>query len=181
MKFQATPLPGLTLVSPEPAEDSRGRFERIFCDRELAALHPGLKAAQANLSSTLGRGNLRGLHYQAAPALEAKLVRCLRGRIFDVAVDLRHDSGTFLQWFGIELSETNGLALFIPEGFAHGFQVLDDEAQMLYFHSTHWNPACERGLRYDDPVLGIAWPLPVATVSSRDQALPLITADFRGT
>ena len=180
MKFEATPLAGLTVVHPEPVEDARGRFERVFCDRELAALHPGLRAAQANLSLTRGRGSLRGLHYQVSPALESKLVRCLRGRVFDVAVDLRAGSDTFLQWHGVELSEHNALSLFIPEGFAHGFQVLDDEAQLLYFHSTHWNRDFESGLRHDDPAIGIRWPLPVSRLSERDRNLPTLAEDFRG-
>jgi len=180
MKFEATSLAGLVVVHPEPFQDARGRFERLFCDRELAQLHPGLLAAQANLSLTRGRGSVRGLHYQAPPALEWKLVRCLRGRVFDVAVDLRAGSDTFLRWHGVELSEQNGLALFIPEGFAHGFQVLDDEAQLLYFHGTHWNRDAEAGLRHDDPALGIRWPLPVSGLSDRDRNLSMITEAFRG-
>lgn len=180
MKFSTTPLAGLVLVHPEPVEDARGRFERVFCDKEFDSLHADLHVAQANLSLTRGRGSLRGLHYQAAPHREAKLVRCLRGRAFDVAVDLRRDGGTFLQWFGVELSGANGLALFIPEGFAHGFQVLDDDAQMLYFHSTHWSPGSESGIRYDDPAIAVAWPLPVNTISARDLALPTVAPDFQG-
>jgi len=180
MRFHDTPLAGLRLVESFVRADNRGRFERAFCEQEMAVLSPGLHVAQANLSSTLGRGSLRGLHFQAAPALEAKLVRCLRGKVFDVAVDLRTGSPTFLQWHAVELSEDEPVALFIPEGFAHGFQVLSDQAQLLYFHSAAWSAECEGGLRHDDPMLAIRWPLPVGTLSDRDRHHPLLDAGFPG-
>ncbi len=180
MKLHCTPLQGLCLVESDPRQDERGRFERVFCRESLAALHPGLQVAQANLSLTRGHGSLRGMHYQGPPSLEAKLVRCLSGRVYDVAVDLRAGSTTFLQWHGIELAADSGLSLFIPEGFAHGFQVLDDEARLLYFHTAAWDPASEGGLRHDDPLLAIRWPLPVTLLSARDKQHPLLDANFRG-
>lgn len=180
MKLHDTPIAGLCLVESTPVVDQRGRFERVYCEQALAPLHCGLRVAQANLSTTLGPGALRGLHYQDQPAPEAKLVRCLRGRVFDVAVDLRAGSPTFLHWHAVELAEGSPHALFIPEGFAHGFQVLSDEAQLLYLHTAAWNPECEGGLRHDDPVLGIRWPLPVTTISSRDRTHALLGPQFIG-
>lgn len=180
MKLCATPLAGLCLVEFEIFTDSRGRFERLYCDDALASLRPNLSIAQANLSTTLGHGALRGLHYQDSSAKEAKLVRCLRGRVFDVAVDLREGSSTFLKWHAVELTGNFPRSLFIPEGFAHGFQVLSDEAELLYFHTARWNPNSEGGLRYDDPVLAIDWPVPVSTISARDRAHPLLGEDFKG-
>ena len=180
MRFHETPLAGLRLVESTVREDDRGRFERVFCHQEMSHLSPGLHVAQANLSSTLGRGSLRGLHFQNGPALEAKLVRCVRGRVFDVAVDLRAGSPTLLQWHAVELSENQPLALFIPDGFAHGFQVLSDQAQLLYLHTAAWSAECEGGLRHDDPVLAIHWPLPVGAISDRDRHHPLLNAGFSG-
>ena len=180
MKLHDTPLPGLRLVESTVRTDHRGRFERAYCERELSGLSPNLRVVQANLSTTLGLGSLRGLHYQAAPALEAKLVRCLRGRVYDVAVDLRAGSPTFLKWHGVELSEDAPLALFIPEGFAHGFQVLSEQAQLLYFHTAAWSADCEGGLRHDDPMLAIRWPLSAAAISDRDRHHPLLDAGFSG-
>lgn len=180
MIIHETPLPGLCLVESEVRTDHRGRFERVYCQQAMASLHPRLQVAQANLSTTLGRGSVRGLHYQAAPALEAKLVRCLRGKVYDVAVDLRAGSATFLKWHAVELSEDQPHALFIPEGFAHGFQVLSDQAQLLYFHTAAWDPGCEGGLRHDDPALSIRWPLPAAALSDRDLNHPLLAAGFPG-
>lgn len=180
LRLVDTPLPGLRLVEGRVSGDERGQFQRIFCADELAPLHPGLRVAQANLSRTLGRGTLRGLHFQAPPAAEWKLVRCLRGRVFDVAVDLRAGSPTFLSWHAVELSAGEPRAVFLPEGFAHGFQVLDDEAELLYFHGAPWTPAREGGLRHDDPRLGIRWPLPAERLSERDRSHPLLGPDFIG-
>ena len=180
MKLHETPLAGLYLIQSVAHADHRGRFERVFCDQDLAPLHDRLRVAQANLSTTLGRGALRGLHYQGPPTLEAKLVRCLRGRVFDVAVDIRAGSPTFLQWHAVELAADQPHSLFIPEGFAHGFQVLSDEAQLLYFHTAAWTPGSEGGLRHDDPALAINWPLPVTAISDRDRTHPLLGPEFKG-
>jgi len=180
MKLRPTPLQGMYEIRHTPAGDARGRFTRLFCERELAPIRSGLHFTQINLSETRGRGTLRGMHYQTPPAAEAKLIRCLRGRVFDVAVDLRAGSPTFLRWHALELSEENDWAVFIPEGFAHGFQTLTDEAHLLYMHTAPWTPACEGGLRHDDPRLAIAWPLPVDAISERDRGYPLIDNDFAG-
>ncbi len=180
MKTHSTPIEGLFVVESEPVSDARGRFSRIFCEAELAVAAPGLKVKQANLARTARRGAIRGMHYQTAPFAETKLVRCLRGRVFDVAVDLRHGSPTFCQWHGVELSDTNDLALLIPEGCAHGFQSLDDDVELLYFHSAPWSRAHEGGVRHDDPSLAIAWPLPAVELSERDRTFAAIAADFQG-
>lgn len=180
MKVTDTPIAGLQLLEFASHADTRGRFERVFCAGSLSSAGANLRVAQANLSTTIGRGSLRGLHFQAAPGLEAKLVRCLSGRVFDVAVDLRKGSSTFLRWHAVELSEDRPQAFYLPVGFAHGFQVLSNQAQLLYFHGAPWDAACEGGLRYDDPALSIDWPLPVASMSERDRSHPLIAPDFTG-
>ncbi len=174
------PLPGLFIAESRLRADRRGSFARLFCSRELEQAHQGRPIVQINHSRTLQKGALRGLHFQHPPAAEAKWVRCIRGRVFDVAVDLRRGSPTFLRWFGIELAPETGRALFLPEGFAHGFQTLEDDSEMLYLHSAPYDPAREGGLRWDDPRLGIDWPLPVAEISDRDRAHPLLTDAFQG-
>lgn len=180
MKVHPTPLSGLQVVDTEPVGDARGRFERLFCERDWTPLRSDLRFVQVNLSTTARRGSVRGLHFQRAPAAEAKVIRCLRGEVFDVAVDLRADSPTFLRWHAVVLRAEEPREVFIPEGFAHGFQALSDDVQLLYFHTAPWTPACEGGLRYDDSRLAIAWPLPVTQVSERDRAHPLLDNDFTG-
>ena len=180
MKLHPTPLAGLVEIEQPAVGDARGRFTRLFCEQAFAPIRPHLHFTQINWSHTQGRGSLRGLHYQKPPAAEAKLIRCLRGRVYDVAVDVRADSPTFLRWHAVELAEDNNRAFFLPEGFAHGFQALTDEAQLLYMHTAPWTPDCEAGLRHDDPLLAIAWPLPVAQLSARDQSHPLIAPGFAG-
>lgn len=180
MKAHGTPLADLMLIETAPIQDQRGSFIRVFCETECVELRPYLHWVQINLSSTSLKGTIRGMHFQSPPAAEAKLIRCLQGRVFDVAVDLRAGSPTFLHWHGVELSENNSMQLFIPEGFAHGFQTLTDDAQLLYLHTAAWNRAHEGGVRHDDPVLAIAWPLPVTQVSGKDRDFPLLTAAFAG-
>ncbi len=174
MKLLGTPLAGLWLIETAPRGDARGRLTRLFCADAFAAVQPGLRFVQVNHSITALRGTVRGLHWQRAPQAEAKLIRCLRGSVFDVAVDLRPGSPTYGRWHGVELSEHNEREVFIPEGCAHGFQALSDGAHLLYQHTAPHAPACEAGLRYDDPDLAIAWPLPVALVSARDLGHPLL-------
>lgn len=174
MKLLGTPLAGLWLIETAPRGDARGRLTRLFCADAFAAVRPGLRFVQVNHSITALRGTVRGLHWQRAPQAEAKLIRCLRGSVFDVAVDLRPGSPTYGRWHGVELSEHNEREVFIPEGCAHGFQALSDDAHLLYQHTAPHAPACEAGLRYDDPDLAIAWPLPVALVSARDLGHPLL-------
>ncbi len=178
MKLIAASFEGMWVVETMPRGDARGRLTRLFCGEAFAPVRPGLRFVQVNHSVTALRGTVRGLHLQRAPQLEAKLIRCLRGSVFDVAVDLRPGSLTFGRWQGVELSEGNEREVFIPEGCAHGFQALSDDAQLLYQHTAPHTPACEAGLRYDDPELAIAWPLPVTRVSERDRSHPTLR-EFR--
>jgi dTDP-4-dehydrorhamnose 3,5-epimerase len=180
MKVQQAPLPGVLVIDTDPVADARGRFEPLYREAEWQGLRPGLRFVQVNLSTTAHAGTVRGMHFQRPPAAEAKLIRCVRGRVFDVAVDLRAGSATFLHWHAIVLDADEPRAVFIPEGFAHGFQALEDDVQLLYLHTAAWTASCEGGLRHDDPRLGIAWPLPVANVSLRDRNHPLLSDAFEG-
>jgi dTDP-4-dehydrorhamnose 3,5-epimerase len=180
MRCSDTPLPGMKIVDTVVAGDARGRFERVFCRSDWSAVRPGLDFVQINLSTTAGRGTIRGFHFQRPPAAEAKLIRCVKGAVFDVAVDLRAGSPTFLRWHAVELRAEEAREVFIPEGFAHGFQALTDETQLLYLHTAPWTPALEGGLRADDPALAVTWPLPVAQRSERDRSHPLIDAGYTG-
>ena len=172
MKLTPAPLAGMWTVQTRPSGDERGSFRRLFCSEAFAAIRPDLRFVQVNLSITAQRGTVRGLHFQTAAHAEAKLIRCLRGRVFDVAVDLRAGSPTFGQWHAVELSEDNELEVFIPEGCAHGFQALTDDAQLLYQHTAAYAPQAEGGIAFDDPDLAIAWPLPATLVSERDRGHP---------
>jgi dTDP-4-dehydrorhamnose 3,5-epimerase len=180
MSFLTTPLAGLIEIVTTPMADDRGSFSRIFCDDEFSAVRPGVHFTQANLSRTTQRGTVRGMHFQRPPRAEAKLIRCVRGRVFDVAVDVRIDSPTYLSWHAIELSDDNNRMIFIPEGFAHGFQTLTDEADLLYMHTASWAAGHEGQLHFDDPTVGIAWPLPPSLVSDRDQGAPRVGHGFEG-
>jgi dTDP-4-dehydrorhamnose 3,5-epimerase len=174
MKISDTVLPGCKIVEPSPLRDDRGYFMRLF-DAEVFAAHGmATHLAQASLSFNAARGTLRGLHFQAHPGMEDKLVRCGRGAVFDVAVDIRPGSPTFGRWIGLELSEAQGLQLYIPAGFAHGFQTLTDDAVVLYQISVPYEAPLSAGLRFDDPELGIAWPLPPLNLSPRDRMLPAL-------
>ncbi len=170
MIFSETPLKGAYVIDLETRSDERGFFARNFCMREFEA--HGLKpvVAQGNLSYNHKAGTMRGMHYQLPPAAETKLVRCTRGAIYDAIIDLRPDSETYLQHFGLELSEDNRRALYVPELFAHGYQALSDGAEVTYQVSEFYAPGMERGLRYDDPSFDIAWPLPVTVISDKDAA-----------
>lgn len=180
MRFHATPIEGLWEIETAPVGDARGALTRLYCAEEFERVAPGLRFVQLNHTSTRRRGSLRGLHVQRAPALECKLIRCLRGRVFDVAVDLRHASPTFGRWHALELRGGAPCQLLIPAGCAHGFQTLEDDTEMLYQHSAAYAPQHEMGLRHDDPRLGIAWPLPVSDISPRDRAHALIEPGFEG-
>jgi dTDP-4-dehydrorhamnose 3,5-epimerase len=174
LKFLPTSLAGAFVVELEPIEDERGFFARSFCQNEFRShgLDPAI--AQCNVSLNRRRGTLRGLHYQAPPHEEAKLVRCTRGAICDVIVDLRHGSATRGQWFAVELSADNHRALYVPRGFAHGFQTLADDSEVLYQMSEFYRPGSERGIRWDDPAIGIQWPIADPVVSARDRAYPVL-------
>lgn len=174
------PIDGLMEAETTSFSDARGRFTRLFCRRDLEAACGNRPIVQINYSITRAKGAIRGLHFQHPPSADAKWVRCLRGRVFDVAVDLRAGSPTFLRWHAVELDDATQNAVFIPEGFAHGFQVLEENSELLYLHSAYYSPELEGGLRYDDPRLGICWPLPVSDISDRDRIHPLLDGSFRG-
>lgn len=175
-----TPLTGLKVVQSAPHRDDRGAFMRVFCARELESLLGHRQIAQINHSKTSHAGAIRGMHFQRPPHAEMKLIRCLRGKVWDVAVDLRAGSPTFLQWHAMELASGDARMIAIPEGFAHGFQALEPESELLYLHTAFYRPESEGGLRYDDPRLAIRWPLPPRDVSPRDLAHPLLEDDFTG-
>jgi dTDP-4-dehydrorhamnose 3,5-epimerase len=180
MLFTETNLPGAYLLDFEKREDNRGFFARAWCQREFEehGLVPDL--VQVNVSFNHQKGTLRGMHMQRPPHEETKLVRCTRGAIFDAIVDMRPESPTFLQWFGVELTADNYKMLYVPKGFAHGYQTLTDGAEVVYQVSAFYAPGAERGLRWDDPAFGIDWPLPVSVLSDKDAAAPLLTDEEIG-
>jgi dTDP-4-dehydrorhamnose 3,5-epimerase len=176
MVFGETPIAGAVLIELEPLVDERGSFARTFAVDEFAANGLETRVVQCNTSTNTRAGTLRGLHYQASPHAEAKLVRCVRGSIFDVVVDLRPESPTYCVWYGVELSAANLRMLFVPAGLAHGFQTLEDDTEVLYQMSAEYSAEHARGVRWDDPVFGIEWPdTDVRTISERDRDY----ADFR--
>jgi dTDP-4-dehydrorhamnose 3,5-epimerase len=177
---EATPLAGLQVVTRQRLGDARGSLSRLFCADELREAGWALPIAQINHTVTSRAGTLRGLHFQHPPHAEIKLVSCLRGEVYDVAVDLRAGSPTFLQWHAQRLSADNGRALLIPRGFAHGFQSLTDDVELLYCHSAAYAAAAEGGLNPHDARLSIDWPLAVTEISARDQAHPRLSDDFQG-
>jgi len=176
MIFTATQLDGSWLIDLEPREDERGFFARIWCRQELAARGLDTEIAQESLSFNRHRGTVRGLHFQRPPHEETKIVRCTRGGIFDVIVDLRPRSPTYLRWQGFELTAENHKALYVPKGFAHGFQTLVDDAEIVYQISEFYAPNSAGGHRYDDAAFGVAWPLPVTMISERDLSWPAFNA-----
>lgn len=176
----ATSIADLVCVQRKRVEDSRGFFSRFFCAEELSALGVHRPIAQINHTLTRQKGSVRGMHFQRPPHAETKFVSCLRGEIFDVAVDLRRDSPTFLQWHGMVLSAENHCSLLIPEGFAHGFQTLTDDCELIYLHTATYQPSSEGAIHPCDPGLSINWPLAISEMSDRDRAHPMLTADFQG-
>jgi dTDP-4-dehydrorhamnose 3,5-epimerase len=175
-----TPLGGLMRVTRRRREDARGFFSRFFCAEEMAAIGWRHPVAQVNHSLTRQRGAVRGLHFQHPPHSEDKYVSCLRGTVFDVAIDLRRGSPTFLRWHGETLSAENGRSLLIPQGFAHGFQAIEPDSEMIYLHSRPYAPGAESGLHVSDPRLAIAWPMAVTDLSERDASHAPLTDDFAG-
>ncbi|WP_191833280.1 dTDP-4-dehydrorhamnose 3,5-epimerase [Pseudomonas fluorescens] len=178
--LQPLRLEGLSLIQQKVFHDHRGRFARLFCQTRLDVQGRAFNVRQINHSRTLGKGSVRGLHYQQAGYAEAKLITCIRGAVWDVAVDVRPDSPTFLQWHAEELVADDGRSLLIPAGFAHGFQVLSDEAEVLYLSDADYAPGHEAGLFVSDPRLAITWPLPVCNLSAKDASHPLLDAGFTG-
>lgn len=180
MNIQDLAIDGLKAVVTNAFRDERGAFARFFCDQELASVIGNRQIVQINFSSTVAVGAVRGMHYQMPPSAEMKLIRCVKGRVWDVALDLRRDSRTFLQWHAQELSPESNSMIVIPEGFAHGFQTLEAGSELLYLHTARYTPENEGGLRYDDPSIGIIWPLPVTEVSQRDRNHLLLDSQFEG-
>jgi len=180
MIFKSLPLSGAHIIIPEPYTDNRGRFSRIFCKQELQSIGFKGEIVQVNHSATVQKGAVRGMHFQYPPKAEIKMVKCIFGAVFDVMVDLRKDSPTFLRWHGETLSADNMNMMYIPEGFAHGFQVLEENSELLYFHSEFYSPEHEGGVRYNDPEIGIDWPIEIKDISERDKRHPLLGKDFSG-
>jgi dTDP-4-dehydrorhamnose 3,5-epimerase len=174
MIFTETKLKGAFVVEAERLEDERGFFARSWSALEFAAHGLDARLVECNISFSKRKGSLRGMHYQATPFAQAKLVRCTAGAIYDVAVDLREDSPSFRNWVGVELTAQNHRMFFIPEGFAHGFQTLADNVEVFYQMSAAYHPDAGRGVRWDDPAFGIAWPVPQPTMNDRDRSYPLL-------
>lgn len=174
MKFTPTSIDGAVIVELEPLGDERGFFARSFCQEEFRQRGIDPLVAQCNISFNRHRGTLRGLHYQVKPHEEAKLVRCTQGAIWDVIVDLRENSPTRYRWFAIELTAENRQSLYVPRGLAHGFQTLSDNSEVFYQMSEFYHPESARGVRWDDPVIGITWPVDHPVLSPRDKSYPLL-------
>ncbi len=177
MIFRETPLPGAYVIDIERLEDERGFFARTWCEREYQAHGLNPRLVQCSISFNKVKGTLRGMHYQLPPFAEAKVVRCTRGAIYDVIIDLRRESPTFRQHFGITLTPENRSMLYVPEGFAHGLLTLADETEVLYLISEFYAPEYARGVRWNDPAFGIAWPGPVRVISARDANYPDFAED----
>jgi dTDP-4-dehydrorhamnose 3,5-epimerase len=179
MIFTETRLKGAFIIEPEKLEDARGFFARIWCQREFERHGLNPRLAQCSVSFNRTKGTLRGIHYQATPCEEAKLVRCTRGSIYDVMIDLRPESPTYKQYVGAVLTAENRRALYVPEGFAHGFLTLDDNTEIVYLISEFYSPEHSRGVRWDDPAFGIDWPTAPTTMSLRDRSYPDFVGEIR--
>lgn len=174
MIFHETKLAGAFIIELERRNDERGFFARSFCEEEFRKHGIQFKPVQANISHSNRKGTLRGMHYQGPPVSETKFIRCIRGAVWDVIIDMRPDSPTYLEHIGVELSAENGRAIYVPDLFAHGNQALTDDAELLYLMGGPYTPGFERGVRYDEPLVGIEWPLPVTVIDQKDQAWPPI-------
>ncbi|MEP6726881.1 MAG: dTDP-4-dehydrorhamnose 3,5-epimerase [Bacteroidota bacterium] len=180
MVFTETILKGSFTIELTPFTDNRGWFARTYCKDEFKRIGHTGEWVQMNHSFTSKAGALRGMHYQLPPFTEIKMVRCIAGAVYDVIIDLRKDSATFLQWFGTELSAKNKRMIYIPEGFAHGFQTLTDDCELIYHHTELYMPGAEAGVQYNDPRIGINWPLTPTEISERDKQHPLLNNNFTG-
>lgn len=180
MIFNEIFLEGSYEIKLEPLFDTRGWFARTFCKDEFSKIGHHGEWLQLNHSFTKQKGSIRGMHYQLPPVSEIKLVRCISGIVYDVIIDLRKESPTFLKYFGLELSSENRKMIYIPERFAHGFQTLTDDCELIYHHTTVYTPSAETGIRYDDPVIQINWPLQPATISKRDKMFFPLDSNFKG-
>ncbi len=180
MIFTPTSLAGSYVIDLEPRSDERGWFARYYCKEEFQKIGHTKEWVQMNHSVTNKKGSIRGMHFQVHPYKEIKMLRCIAGSVYDVIIDLRKDSDTFLQWAGVELSATNKKMLYIPEGFAHGFQCLEDNCELIYHHSEFYQPGAEAGIRYNDPLINIEWPLPLTIISPRDEEHHFLNENFKG-
>lgn len=180
MIFKETKLKGAYIIDLEPFQDDRGLFARTFCQKEFEQIGHRREFVQFNHSRTSYKGTIRGMHYQKPPHAEIKLIRCVRGSVYDVIVDIRQDSPTFLEYIGVELTDRNLRMIYVPEGFAHGFQTLEDDTELIYHHTAFYAPGQEGGLRFDDPRVGIEWPLPPTVISEKDQNQINIPDTFAG-
>jgi len=180
MIFTGTVLKGSYVIDLKTFTDDRGWFARTFCKNEFAAIGHTGEWVQINHSFTKQKGSIRGMHYQLPPFSEIKMVRCIAGAVYDVIIDLRKESTTFLQWFGTELSAENKKMLYIPEGFAHGFQALTNDCELIYLHSQFYTPGAEGGIKFNDPKININWPLTLTSISERDDMHPLLDENFKG-
>jgi dTDP-4-dehydrorhamnose 3,5-epimerase len=174
MRFAQTSIVGAQVIDPSPHQDDRGRFMRAWCTREFAEHGIDFLPVQSNMGFSLQKGTTRGMHLQKAPGLEAKLVRCTRGTMFDVVLDLRPESPSYGKWYGVELSAENGRMLYVPQHCAHGYQTLEDCTEMYYMTSEFYTPTAVLGMRFDDPAFAIQWPLAATVVSEQDRNWPLV-------
>ena len=180
MIFTPLSLKGAFVIEPRVFSDDRGMFYRYFCKNDFKEIGHDAEWVQLNHSVTLHAGTVRGMHYQLPPFAEIKLVKCIAGSVLDVIVDVRKDSPTFLQWVSVELSADNRKMIYIPAGFAHGFQAMENNSQLIYHHTAFYTPGHEAGIRYNDPRVNIQWPLAANHVSERDETHPLLTGSFNG-
>jgi dTDP-4-dehydrorhamnose 3,5-epimerase len=180
MKFHPLEIKGAYLIDIDYRADERGGFARTFCKDEFGQIGHAKEFVQLNQSWNTKKGTLRGMHYQVPPFKEIKLVRCICGSVFDVIIDLRKDSPTFLKHVSVELSAKNKKMIYIPEGLAHGFQTLEDDTQLVYHHTEYYKPGFEGAIHYADPAIGIKWPIPVSTISEKDGLHPYLTQTFKG-
>ncbi len=180
MRFTEIALQGAFIIEPDLIEDDRGFFARIFCRREFEGQALNTDFVQQNISFNRSKGTIRGMHYRVRPHAEAKIVRCTRGAAYDVIVDLRAKSPTFMKWAAIDLTAENHRSIYIPDGFSHGFMTLTDETELTYLHSSFYEASAERGIRFDDPSLAIAWPARPRVISDRDSNFPYIDHTFQG-
>ena len=179
MKFIEFDVKDVYVIEPVPFKDHRGHFSRVFCENEFKEINHSKRIVQINHSGTVKKGALRGMHFQYPPNAEVKIVKCISGYILDVAIDLRKDSPTFLKWHGEVLSAENMKMLYVPEGFAHGFQALEDNIEIIYFVTEFYSPKSEGGVRYNDPKINVKWPLEVSDLSNKDNSWPLIDNNFK--
>ena len=174
LNFNKTFLKNLHVIKIDPFKDIRGEFARFFCEKDFKEIGLSKKIVNVNYSKTMNKGDVRGMHYQKSPYAEIKIVKCINGKIYDVAIDMREDSDTYLQYFGIELSKDNNTMLYVPEGFAHGFQALTDNAEIIYFNTQFYKPEFEKGVNIIDPRIDIKWPIQIANQSEKDKKIKFI-------